>query len=146
LQSIDDILNKEGKEGVQRYRKSLQDNNRVVSGQTAQSIKYSVKNSNTLIFTADDHITALEDGRKPTKSTGGSGNGFFEQIEQWVLDRGIHKSAAYPIYKKINEKGYKGTKGLLTIPSEEILTNTKKALIDGMLLNAKTSFKTFKDK
>jgi hypothetical protein len=144
LLTTDQILTKQGEEGVQLYRKSLRDNNRVVTGQTALSIKSTVK-QDTLIFTGDDHITALEDGRKPTES-GASGNGFFEQIEQWVLDRGIPIEAAYPIYRKINREGYKGTEGLLSIPSEEIINNTKKALIENMFLTAKTSFKTFKDK
>lgn len=143
MQQLDEILKTEGEKGVQLYRKSLQDNDRVVSGQTAQSIKYTVK-SDSLVFTGDDHITALEDGRKPSESSGG--RGFFEQIEQWVLDRGLPIESAYPIYRKINKKGYKGTKGLLSIPSEEIINSTKDALVDNLLLSAKTSFKTFKDK
>lgn len=143
MQQLSDILNKQGEQGVQLYRKSLQDNNRVVSGQTAQSIKYNVKGS-TLTFTGDEHITALEDGRKPTEG-GGSGFGFFEQIEQWVLDRGIPKEAAYPIYRKINREGYKGTEGLLSIPSDKIVEDTKDALVDNLILLARTSFKTFKN-
>ncbi len=143
MQQLDEILKTEGEKGVQLYRKSLQDNDRVVSGQTAQSIKYTVK-SDSLVFTGDDHITALEDGRKPSESSGG--RGFFEQIEQWVLDRGLPIESAYPIYRKINKEGYKGTKGLLSIPSEEIINSTKEALVDNLLLSAKTSFKTFKDK
>ena len=145
MQQLDQILNKEGEQGVQLYRKSLQDNNRVVSGQTAQSIKYEVKDANTLVFTADEHITALEEGRKPTQG-GGSGNGFFEQIEQWVLDRGIPIEAAYPIYRKINMEGYKGTEGLLSIPSEEIINNTKDSIGESILNNVRDSFKTFKNK
>ncbi len=144
MQQLDQILKIEGEKGVQLYRKSLTDNNRVVSGQTSQSIKYTVKNTNTLVFTGDDHITSLEDGRKPSESSGG--RGFFEQIEQWVLDRGLPIKAAYPIYRKINKEGYKGTEGLLSVPSEEIIENTKDALIDNMILAAKTTFKTFKNK
>ena len=144
MQQLDQILKIEGEKGVQLYRKSLTDNNRVVSGQTSQSIKYTVKNTNTLVFTGDDHITSLEDGRKPSESSGG--RGFFEQIEQWVLDRGLPIKAAYPIYRKINKEGYKGTEGLLSVPSEEIIENTKESLIDNMILAAKTTFKTFKNK
>ena len=143
MQQLDQILKIEGEKGVQLYRKSLTDNNRVVSGQTSQSIKYTVK-GDTLVFTGDDHITALEDGRKPSESSGG--RGFFEQIEQWVLDRGLPIKAAYPIYRKINREGYKGTEGLLSVPSEEIIENTKESLIDNMILAAKTTFKTFKNK
>ncbi len=102
MQRLSDILEKEGKEGVQLYRQSLRENDRVVTGATAQSIKYKVKNENTLIFTGDDHITALEEGRKPSKG-GGGGNGFFEQSEEWVVDRGIPIEAAYPIDRKINK-------------------------------------------
>ena len=144
MQQLDQILKKQGEQGVQLYRKSLQDNNRVVSGQTAQSIKYKVKNTDTLIFEGDSHITALEEGRKGSQSTGG--RGFFEQIEQWVLDRGIPIEAAYPIYRKINREGYKGTEGLLSVPSEEIIDNVNQAVVDNMLLNVRASFKTFKDK
>lgn len=143
MQQLDQILKIEGEKGVQLYRKSLTDNNRVVSGQTSQSIKYTVK-VDTLVFTGDDHITSLEDGRKPSESSGG--RGFFEQIEQWVLDRGLPLKAAYPIYRKINKEGYKGTEGLLSVPSEEIIENTKEVLIDNLILSAKTTFKTFKDK
>ena len=143
MQQLDQILKIEGEKGVQLYRKSLSDNNRVVSGQTSQSIKYTVKNTNTLVFTGDDHITSLEDGRKPSESSGG--RGFFEQIEQWVLDRGLNLNP-WAVYTNINKKGYKGTKGLLSVPSEEIIENTKDALIDNMILAAKTTFKTFKNK
>jgi len=143
LQQLDQILNKEGEQGVQLYRKSLQDNNRVVSGQTAQSIKYEVKDANTLVFTADEHITALEDGRKPSQGEG-SGNGFFEQIEQWVLDRGLPIKAAYPIYRKINKEGYEGTEGLLSIPSDEIIQNTKEAVGENILNNIRISFQKIK--
>lgn len=142
MQQLDEILKIEGEKGVQLYRKSLQDNDRVVTGQTAQSIKYTVK-SDALVFTGDDHITALEDGRKPSESSGG--RGFFEQIEQWVLDRGLDLNP-WAVYTNINKKGYKGTEGLLSIPSEEIINSTKEALVDNLLLSAKTSFKTFKDK
>ena len=144
MQRLEDILRKEGEEGVQLYRQSLRDNDRVVSGNTSQSIKYQVKDTNTLIFTANDYITALEDGRKPSDG-GGSGDGFFEQIEQWVLDRGIPIEAAYPIYRKINREGYKGTEGLLSIPSEEIIENVNKSLTENLILLARASFKTFKD-
>jgi hypothetical protein len=143
LQQLEQILKIEGEKGVQLYRKSLTDNNRVVTGQTAQSIKYTVKNGDTLIFTGDDHILSLEDGRKPSESTGG--RGFFEQIEQWVLDRGIPIEAAYPIYRKINKEGYEGTEGLLSIPSDEIIKDTKEAIGESILNNIRTSFKTFKD-
>lgn len=144
MQQLDQILKIEGEKGVQLYRKSLTDNNRVVSGQTSQSIKYIVKNTNTLVFTGDDHITSLEDGRKPSESSGG--RGFFEQIEQWVLDRGLPIKAAYPIYRKINREGYKGTEGLLSIPSEEIIENTKESVGQSILNNIRVSFKTFKNK
>ena len=144
MQQLDQILKKEGEQGVQLYRKSLQDNNRVVSGQTAQSIKYEVRDANTLVFTADEHITALEDGRKPSQGEG-SGNGFFEQIEQWVLDRGLPHNP-WAVYTKINKEGYEGTKGLLSIPSEEIINNTKDSIGESILNNVRASFKTFKNK
>ena len=144
MQRLEDILTKQGEQGVQLYRKSLQDNNRVVSGQTAQSIKYTVKDTNTLIFTGDEHITALEDGRKPTPEGGSGGNGFFEQIEQWVLDRGLNLNP-WAVYTNINKNGYEGTKGLLSIPSDEIIKNTKEAVGESILNNIRTSFKTFKD-
>ena len=143
MQQLDQILKIEGEKGVQLYRKSLTDNNRVVSGQTSQSIKYTVK-GDTLVFTSDDHITALEDGRKPSESSGG--RGFFEQIEQWVLDKGLPIKAAYPIYRKINREGYKGTEGLLSVPSDEIVENTKEAIGESILNNIRVSFKTFKNK
>lgn len=142
MQQLEQILKIEGEKGVQLYRKSLTDNNRVVTGQTAQSIKYTVKNGDTLIFTGDDHITALEDGRKPSESTGG--RGFFEQIEQWVLDRGLNLNP-WAVYTNINKNGYEGTKGLLSIPSDEIIKDTKEAIGESILNNIRTSFKTFKD-
>ena len=142
MEDLSQILNKEGEQGVQLYRKSLQDNNRVVSGQTAQSIKYEVKDANTLVFTADEHITALEDGRKPSQGEG-SGNGFFEQIEQWVLDRGLPHNP-WAVYTKINKEGYEGTEGLLSIPSDEIIQNTKEAVGENILNNIRISFQKIK--
>ncbi len=143
MQQLDQILNKEGEQGVQLYRKSLQDNNRVVSGQTAQSIKYEVRDANTLVFTADDHITALEEGRKPTPEGGSGGNGFFEQIEQWVLDRGLNLNP-WAVYTNINKNGYEGTEGLLSIPSDEIIQNTKEAVGENILNNIRISFQKIK--
>ncbi len=61
---------------------------------------------------------ALEDGRKPTRSRGGSG--FKDSIREWMTARNIfaegisQESLEFLIYRKINKKGFDGTPGLVS--------------------------------
>lgn len=118
---IRDILEKRGDEIVYALRKSLKDNNRIATGKTAQGIEWKVyDNSNftTLTVEAPSHITYLEDGRKPSKSSGGSG--FLDELREWMKARNIFSQGMTPeqleflIYRKINKVGFSGTPGLIS--------------------------------
>lgn len=118
---IRDILEKRGDEIVYSLRKSLKDNNRIATGKTAQGIEWKVSdttNYTTLTIEAPSHITFLEDGRKPSKSKGGSG--FLDELREWMKARNIFSQGMTPeqleflIYRKINKVGFQGTTGLIS--------------------------------
>jgi len=112
-----------GEYSVKRIRQSLESNNRVATGKTNAAIR-SESDANGFKVYAPNHITALQDGRKPS-SGGGSGAGFFEDIIEWCRARGIDERAAYPIYRKINREGYEGTPNVIDDPINDIVNNTK---------------------
>ena len=85
---------------------------RVVSEITANYVKVSLLGSKVL--------GALEFGRSPTKNRSPKGKSvWFDSLLKWVRLRGLPDGAVYPIFKKINKEGYKGTKGLVTDPVNE---------------------------
>ena len=113
-----------GQSAVRKVRDSLTNNNRNATGKTSQAIR-STSDNNGFIVYAPNHVQALQDGRKPSNGSGGNTGGFFQQIVEWCRARGIDEGAAYPIYRKINQKGYKGTPNLLNNPLKDITETTK---------------------
>jgi len=118
-----------GEYSVKRIRQSLESNNRVATGKTNASIR-SEYDANGFKVYAPNHITALQDGRDPTKDktkkyTNVSESEFFQRIVEWCRARGIFEGSAYAIYRKVNEEGYQGTKGVIDDPINDIVNNTK---------------------
>ena len=154
MQQLNTILDKEGKKGVELYRKSLVENDRVATGKTRDSINYKVT-TNELIFYGREDINWLEDGA--TAQDIQSKGDFFEQLNDWVQARGLGDRAVTGVImsslqangwnNKINGRNeFGGTDGILTDPSNIIIEDTKKALLDSSLNLVKATFTTFKDK
>lgn len=98
---------------------SLQSNDRVASGKTVESINQ-VDLDGRSYLEANAYIENLEYGRPPTSPNAAKGNPtVFDEIQDWVISRGIPLGAAWAITKKIHEKGYPGTPGVLTTPLSE---------------------------
>ena len=98
MSKLKKILEDNGKEAVQLYRQSLRDNDRVATGDTNQSIRYEVKQTNktttTLTLYALDHIRFLETGMTPDEFQASKDADIFQQITRWANARGINKSAS----------------------------------------------------
>ena len=135
------IFNELGKYSVKAIRTNLESNNRVATGKTNAAIRFEADNNGFIVY-APNHITALQDGRKP--SSGGGGKGFFDDIVEWCRARGIDEKAAYPIYRKINREGYQGTPNVLNNPLDEIIKNTKFTLAKGVKSEILNTFKATK--
>jgi len=118
-----------GEYSVKRIRQSLESANRVATGKTNAAIR-SESDANGFKVYAPNHITALQDGREPTKDKtkkykNVSESEFFQSIVEWCRARGIDERAAYPIYRKVNEEGYEGTPNIIDDPINDIVNNTK---------------------
>ena len=127
---IEDILNK----GLLALKKDVLENlykkDRVASGKTANSIKVSTSISGNIIkglLLGSSVLEQLEYGRGKTKN-GGATRTWEKELKAWMRIRGIEESAFYPIWRKINRDGYKGTKGLVSDPVSKFADNISKAL------------------
>lgn len=112
--SVEQVLKQQAQIGADTLKQSLINNGRNASGGTVSSVKGIATISPKMLIEiiGSEVIFILKDGRQPTgKGQGGGGKkgSFLEDIRAWVRSKGIPIEAAYPIYKKINEEGYKGT-------------------------------------
>lgn len=104
--------------------------NRVATGGTINQIDV-VVTPTRMYIEGPAYLVALEVGRKPTSATGpymktATGMSFKDTLALWMEARGIDqgkmpKNGGYgpvlwAIYTKINQKGYKGTPGVLSKP------------------------------
>ena len=115
--------------------KSLKDSGRNASGKTANSMRVEVKERGggvTGILYGSEVLDILEYGRSPSKG-GQKGNRTWEkELREWMQIIGISQDAFYPIWRKINRDGYKGTPGLISNPIDKFnkgLSNGLKGLI-----------------
>jgi len=99
---LTDILNRLGVRAVERVRNELTAQDKVVSGETANSVRY-VLTETGLEVRAKASIMTLVLGRKPTTNKGDGQ--VLAKIKQWCKDRGIPEKYAYPITKRIHEQG-----------------------------------------
>ena len=110
--------------------KNLYKNQRVASGKTAKSLKVVTKiTGNKIIGTlfGSSVLENLEYGRG--KTVNASGNATWKgELLSWMRIRGIPEGAFYPIWRKINRDGYKGTKGLISDPRTKFKNNFAKQL------------------
>ena len=114
---MQNILSKYGERIIELIKQSMIDNNRTTTGKTADSLRYEVSNENVLTIFGSPVLEALEFGREPSSSSGGEG--FFDELREWAtikIDSSVTDSTVFAIYKKINEQGFEGTDGLLSLP------------------------------
>jgi len=99
---FDDILNRLGELAVERVRNELKSQDKVVTGETADSVRYVLTETGVEVR-ANASIMTLIRGRKPTTKKGDGQ--VLAKIKQWCKDRGIPEKYAYPITKRIHEQG-----------------------------------------
>lgn len=127
---IAEILKKGLESLSESIKKSLFDNDRVVTGKTVKSLRVDVKSTATQVKGAlygSSVLEQLEFGRGKTKN-GGSTRAWEDDLRLWMKFRNIPESAFYPIWKKINEEGYEGTAGLVSNPVDDFKNDIGKAL------------------
>lgn len=99
---ITNILNRLGLRGVERVKDQLKKDDKVVSGETQDSVRYLITESG-LEIRAKASILTLVEGRKKTQNKGDGQ--VLEKIKKWCQKRGINKKFAYAITKRIHEQG-----------------------------------------
>lgn len=130
-----ELLTKLGNEITSGIRANLVKYNRNASGTASQSLRFDIVVTPTkskLTVWGESYIYQLEYGRGPTRNR--QGNIFtVDTIEKWIVVKGIQptgitlKSLAFLIWRKINEKGYNGTVGVITdTVNPQNLANWKK--------------------
>lgn len=136
-----DILNESGKNAVELYRIALEENDRVATGKTRDSIRYEVKVEGPkvkLVLWALDHIRDLETGQTASQIQSKDSGNLFNQIQEWVQARNIGGSkqllVSARIYRSLLKNGWNtelpnrtgqngGTAGLITNVDEEVTNN-----------------------
>lgn len=107
---------------------------RVATGKTIKQILVITEGANRMYIVGPARLLALEKGRKPTSQTGpyqqAEGFSFKQNLYLWMMARNIDKKFFYPIYRKINRDGYKGTPGVLADPLSE--ENINKAMDESL--------------
>jgi hypothetical protein len=112
------VLENIGQQVVAGITNGLDKYNRNASGKTKRSLRYEVTDKKVSVF-GESNLFQLEYGRGATKNKT-TRTFTVATIEAWIVAKGIQptgiplKSLAYLIWRKINRKGYEGTKGVLT--------------------------------
>lgn len=99
---LTDVLNFLGGLAVERVRKQLIEDDKVVTKETYNSIRYEIT-SNGVEVRAKKSILTLIFGRGATKNDGDGD--LRKRIEIWARIRGIPKNAVGAIVRSIHEKG-----------------------------------------
>ena len=134
MKDFKSVLEDNGKTGVELYKQSLIDNDRVATGDTLNSIRFEADEEKLTIY-ASDHIKDLETGQ--TANDIQQKGDFFDQLDDWVKARGLGDSVVTGrIYDSLQKNGWNntisgrneqgGTDGIITNPTDTIIENTKK--------------------
>jgi hypothetical protein len=138
---LKDILNDNGKEGVELYKQSLTQNDRVATGDTVNSIRFEVvgdESKASLRFYALDHIRDLEEGQTAQQIQ--QKGDFFSQLNRWVQSKGLGDSGVTGlIMRSLQNNGWNtdlpnrtgqngGTKGLITDVDAKVVENVNNSL------------------
>jgi len=108
---------------------SLNSKNAVATGRTIRNIEVVTEGVTRMYILGPETLLALEKGRRPTGAAGPVNRiqygpySFKQSLYLWMIARNIDKKAFYPIYKKINEKGYEGRPGVVSEPLSDQAIN-----------------------
>ena len=127
---LEELLNSEGAKGVQLYRQSFIDGNRVATGKTNQSVAYEVKKTETSItlsiFGRKD-INDLQEGVSASEYA--SNPATFSDLSEWINARGLNRTAE-SIDEGLRRNGWVsgdgpkgGTPMIIDTPSQQIISN-----------------------
>jgi len=111
--------------GLEKTKKSIQKNlstsGRNASGSTSKSLKVTSSITPTQVrasLLGSSVLEQLEYGRGKTKNPSSNAT-WAADLRGWMRIRGIPEGAFYPIWRKINEEGYKGTAGIVSNPVDD---------------------------
>lgn len=94
---------------IDNIKENIVDAGKQVSGQTAESLKLSVKQTGQIVninIDAEKYFPVIEKGRRPTPDKKPSRE-MIENIGDWAEARGMEDGAAWGIAMKINNEGTK---------------------------------------
>tara|TARA_R110002073_G_scaffold33547_2_gene100658 strand:+ start:1238 stop:1687 length:450 start_codon:yes stop_codon:yes gene_type:complete len=125
---LEELLNSEGLKGVQLYRQSFIDGNRVATGRTNQSVNYEVvktETSITLSIFGRKDINDLQEGVSADEYSASPAS--LSDLEQWISARGLNRTAE-SVDDGLRRNGWvsgNGEKGgtpmIIDTPSNQIL-------------------------
>ena len=119
-----------GSKGVDLYKRSLIDNDRVATGKTKDSIRFESK-PNSLTFYALDHIRDIETGQTPAQVANSASSGdFYQKIAEWVKARNIKRSPD-SVISGLLSKGWEGTPGIITNIDDVVLSMARESISKG---------------
>ena len=125
---LEELLNSEGLKGVQLYRQSFIDGNRVATGRTNQSVNYEVvktETSITLSIFGRKDINDLQEGVSADEYSANPAS--LSDLEQWISAKGLNRTAE-SVDDGLRRNGWvsgNGEKGgtpmIIDTPSNQIL-------------------------
>lgn len=125
---LEELLNSEGLKGVQLYRQSFIDGNRVATGRTNQSVNYEVvktETSTTLSIFGRKDINDLQEGVSADEYSANPAS--LSDLEQWISARGLNRTAE-SVDDGLRRNGwvsgngeFGGTPMIIDTPSNQIL-------------------------
>ena len=136
MNKLNNILTDNGKEGVELYRQSLIDNDRVATGETKDSIRFTTTQKKDkpiykyLTFYALDHIRNLETGQTPEQIQAQPPS--YQKLIKWANARNIPTRFVRRIRVGLLTNGYEGTPRLITSVDEEVTNNVTNDLKKGL--------------
>ena len=133
MNKLNNILTENGKEGVELYRQSLIDNDRVATGETKDSIRFTTtkkKDKHYLTFYALDHIRDLETGQTPEQIQAQPPS--YQKLIKWANARNIPTRFVRRIRVGLLANGYEGTPNLITSVDEQVTNNVTNDVKKGL--------------
>ena len=127
---IEEILTKGLEKTKVAIQKNLASSGRNASGETSKSLKVVSSSTPTQIrasLVGSSVLEVLEYGRGKTKNPSSKAT-WAADLRGWMRIRGIPEGAFYPIWRKINREGYKGTQGIVSNPVDAFKNDIGKAL------------------
>lgn len=127
---LNKALEKAGNLIVTKMRDNLKQQKANASGKLSDSISYTIQEGNnetSLLIGMENYGPIVDEGRGPSK--GGGGTDWKPKIIAWMKAKGIRpragvtmETAAYLIYRKINQKGYR-PKPFIQISIDQVVDN-----------------------